>query len=137
MASSVSETVTLVTAIFGSMGVGGFLGQAITGIRKIMSGVSSREHERREDLVKAREAADRRASAADVRADGYEQSANIERNNRYKADEVIAEMRAELIALNVPMEKLPARPVYEDTLTRAQINKLIAAETKRKSRRPR
>lgn len=129
---STSNVVTLVIAIVSSTGAGVFIREVFAGLRKMSSGVASKETKRKEDIVEARERAERIAKVAEsneakAKADAElaNRAAAIERNNRYLADEVMAKLRVAWINKGLPADELPDRPDYEETLTRAQVAKLI------------
>jgi hypothetical protein len=88
----------LITAMLGSLGIGGFIREIVSGILKLRSGVSAKESVRKRDLVTERDYEFARAEA--------------ESRNRRRLDEYSHELRVLLIA-NGLKDLIPVRPRLE------------------------
>lgn len=116
--SSHVDVVTIIVAVVGAGGLGAFFRELISGISKISRGVSAKESKRKVDIVSQRDEALRREEFWRHKADASDR-------NRRKSDEYAAQMRLALINNGVTIQDLPKRPVYEDTLSRAELNQLL------------
>jgi hypothetical protein len=112
------DIATIIVAVVGAGGLGAFFRELISGISKISRGVSAKESKRKVDIVTQRDEALRREEFWRHKADASDR-------NRRKSDEYAAEMRLALINNGVSIRDLPKRPVYEDTLSRAELNELL------------
>lgn len=122
MAESTNLT-TLLFAAIGAGGLGAVLREIFSGIAKLMGGVSAREGKRKIDVTEARVQAERREAFQRARAEAAER-------NVWLLRDTLAETRHALLENGVARENLPPLPELEDTLSRADIDKLIEDERK-------
>lgn len=122
MAESTNLT-TLLFAAIGAGGLGAVLREIFSGIAKLMGGVSAREGKRKIDVTEARVQAERREAFQRARAEAAER-------NVWALRDTLAETRHVLLESGVARESLPPLPELEDTLSRADIDKLIEDERK-------
>jgi hypothetical protein len=113
--------VTIIVAVVGAGGLGAFFRELVSGLSRISRGVAAKESKRKIDLVQQRDRALEREELWRHKADAADR-------NRRKSDEYAAEMRLALINNGVAISDLPKRPVYEDTLSRAEFNEIINKE---------
>lgn len=92
---------TVLVAVLGAGGLGVFVREIFAGLAKMRSGVSARENDRRTDLVKRAERAERGELAAIERAER-------ETRNRWSIEEHAMRMRMLLIQNGIDPPETPA-----------------------------
>jgi hypothetical protein len=118
------QGVNLTTLLFASVGAGGLgavLREIFTGLAKLMGGVAAREGRRKSDVATARDNAERREAFQRARADAAER-------NVFTLRDTLAETRRGLLEMGVARQDLPPIPELEETLSRADIDRIIEEE---------
>ncbi len=108
------DLVPLIVGLIGSGGLGAFFREIVAGLSKIAGGMSARESKRKVDIVQQRDEALERAEDAWAERDK-------EASKRRRAQEYAARLRRLLIQNGI---EPPDEPVFERTVTRAQLEKL-------------
>jgi hypothetical protein len=110
----VTEILPVIVAVLGAGGAGAFLREIVSGVLKVVGGVSARESKRKVDIVQQRDEALARASAADMRADG-------EADKRRLVQENEARLRRLCIVNGIDPG---AELTFEKTLNKKQLDEL-------------
>ena len=113
------DLVPLIVALIGVGGLGAFFREIVTGVAKVLGGMSARESKRKVDIVEQRDVAVAREQKAWRLVDD-------EAAKRRKALEYSARLRRLLIQNGI---EPPDEPVFEKTLTKAQLKELRETET--------
>ena len=108
----------LIVAALGAGGFGAFFREIVTGVTKVIGGVSARESNRKVDIVTQRDAALARESKA------YE-LLDKEAAKRRLEQEYSARLRRQLIEEGFEPEPAPS---YEKTITKQQLSELRETE---------
>lgn len=113
------DLVPLITGLLVAIGGGAGIGKAIESIFKLRAGMSARENQRKLDIVQQRDAAIAREARAWKLVDS-------EAEKRRQAQEYASRLRRQIIEAGGEPDP---EPVYEATLTKAQLKELREKET--------
>lgn len=108
---------TVLVAVLGAGGLGVFVREIFAGLAKMRSGVSARENDRRTDLVRRAERAERGERVATERAER-------ETRNRWRIEEYAQRLRRLLIQHGI---EPPGEPEVETTMSGSEAHELGAA----------
>lgn len=108
------DIVPLVTAVLLGLGGGAGIAKFIDSVLKVRSGMSARENQRKVDIVQQRDQAIAREEKAWRLVDD-------EAKKRRQEQEYSARLRRQLIENGIEPE---TAPVFEKTITKAQLDKL-------------
>lgn len=108
------DIVPTLVAILGSGGLGAVTTSVINSIMMARKGIATREGDRRDDIIKARDFAWARMAQAEADADEQERRADAERTKRIQWEEHAARLRIQLINAGhepdestIPKKELP------------------------------
>jgi len=116
------DATTLLVAILGAGGIGALIKTVFDVIIKARSGVAIRDSKRRADIQQ-------QLLEALAREDEQRDRAEAAERNVRRLQDTISVYRRAMIEEGHKPESLPAWPRLEDTLTRAEVNKLTKGNT--------
>lgn len=114
--------VTLVVAVLGAGGIGAVIREVFSGISKLSSGVALRESKRKVDIITERDRAALGEKRAILRAEIAERNVQTLKDSLSDTRRILMEENGKKLL------ELPEWPELEDTVTRAELDALIAKE---------
>ena len=105
-----TNLIAILVAVLGSGGLGAVITAVVNSIQMARKGVAAHEDQRRDDIIKQRDAAWARAAVAEREADAEEARADRERAARIDWQEHAARLRLQLIRAGIePTSTAPHR----------------------------
>ena len=104
--------IAILVAVLGSGGLGAVITSIVTSVQMARKGMAAHEDQRRDDIIKQRDAAWARAAKAELEADAEEARADRERASRIEWQEHAARLRLQLIRAGIePASTAPHRTI--------------------------